>query len=138
MKMVENDLQVNDVSVSTELQQDLHEISADPTQLQQVLLNLVKNAIEAMASSPTTERAVRLVTTQDRKSAVSIYVQDSGPGITVVNEAQVFDPFITTKHSGMGLGLSISRRIIEQHGGLLRVTETSSKGCTFEITLPVA
>ena len=138
MKMVENDLQVNDVSVSTELQQDLHEISADPTQLQQVLLNLVKNAIEAMASSPTTERAVRLVTTQDGKSAVSIYVQDSGPGITVVNEAQVFDPFITTKHSGMGLGLSISRRIIEQHGGLLRVTETSSKGCTFEITLPVA
>jgi C4-dicarboxylate-specific signal transduction histidine kinase len=91
---------------------------------------------EGMAK-PTTIKAIRLITTHDGKSAVSLYVQDAGPGVTLDNETQIFDPFFTTKHSGMGLGLSISRRIIEDHGGNLRLTETTSKGCTFEITLPV-
>jgi two-component system sensor kinase FixL len=76
--------------------------------------------------------------TYDGKSVVSIYVQDTGPGIITENKTQIFDPFFTTKASGMGLGLSVSRRIIEDHGGDLRLTETSSKGCTFEITLPTS
>ena len=101
-----------------------------------MILNLVKNAIDAIAIGPTTKKAIRLVTTYDGKSVVSIYVQDTGPGITLDNETQIFDPFFTTKTSGMGLGLSISRRIIEDHGGDFRLTETSSRGCTFEITLP--
>ena len=109
---------------------------ADPTQLQQVILNLIKNAIEAMAAGPTTIKALRLVTTQDGNSVVSLSVQDTGPGIAPENETHVFDPFFTTKSSGMGLGLSISRRIIEDHGGELRLTKTGSNGCTFEITLP--
>jgi signal transduction histidine kinase len=136
-RMVENDLHVQGVSVSTEFQEDVPQIMADPTQLQQVILNLVKNAIDAIAIGSTTQKAIRLITTYDGKSVVSIYVQDTGPGITLDNETQVFDPFFTTKPSGMGLGLSISRRIIEEHGGSLRLTETTSKGCTFEITLPV-
>ncbi len=135
--MVENDLYVNGVSVSTEFQEDVSEVVGDPTQLQQVILNLVKNAIEAIATSSTTRKAIRLMTTHDGKSVVSIYVQDTGPGITLDNETKAFDPFFTTKPSGMGLGLSVSRRIIEDHGGNLRLTETTSKGCTFEITLPV-
>jgi signal transduction histidine kinase len=135
--MVENDLHVHGVSVSSEFQDDVPEVVGDPTQLQQVILNLVKNAIDAIAIGPTTRNAIRLVTTYDGKSVVSIYVQDTGPGITLDNETKVFDPFFTTKPSGMGLGLSISRRIIEDHGGSLRLTETGSKGCTFEITLPV-
>jgi signal transduction histidine kinase len=137
LRMVENDLHVHGVSVSTEFQEDVPEVVGDPTQLQQVILNLVKNAIDAIAIGPTTRRAIRLITTYDGKSVVSIYVQDAGPGITLENETHVFDPFFTTKASGMGLGLSISRRIIEDHGGNLRLTETSSHGCTFEITLPV-
>jgi C4-dicarboxylate-specific signal transduction histidine kinase len=142
LRMVENDLHVHGVSVSTELQEDVPQIMADPTQVQQVILNLIKNAIDAMAVGPTTKRAMRLGTIYDGKSIdgksiVSLYVQDSGPGITPENETHVFDPFFTTKSSGMGLGLSISRRIIEDHGGDLRLTETSSKGCIFEITLPV-
>ncbi|MGC1941683.1 MAG: ATP-binding protein, partial [Pseudolabrys sp.] len=69
-------------------------------------------------------------------SVVSLSVQDSGPGITPENGTHVFDPFFTTKSSGTGLGLSISQRIIQDHGGELRLTKTSSNGCTFEITLP--
>jgi signal transduction histidine kinase len=137
LRMVEHDLHVHGVSVSTEFQEDVPQVRADPIQLQQVILNLVKNAIDAIAIGHTTIKAIRLITTYDGKSVVSLYVQDSGPGITTENETQIFDPFFSTKPSGMGLGLSISRGIIEDHGGDLRLTETSSKGCIFEITLPV-
>jgi signal transduction histidine kinase len=136
LRMVENDLQVQGVSVSTEFREDVPEILADPTQLQQVVLNLIKNAIEAMATGPGTERALRVVTTNNTNSTVSLIVQDCGPGINPKSENHIFDPFFTTKSSGMGLGLSISRRIIEDHGGDLRLIETSSNGCIFEITLP--
>ena len=137
LRMVEHDLQVQGVSISTEFQEDVPQVRAEPIQLQQVILNLVKNAIDAIAIGPTTIKAIRLITTYDGKSTVSLVILDSGPGLTPKNETQIFDPFFTTKPSGMGLGLSISRRIIEDHGGNLRLTETSSKGCTFEITLPV-
>jgi signal transduction histidine kinase len=137
LRMVEHDLHVHGVSVSTEFQEDVPQVRADPIQLQQVILNLIKNAIDATAIGPTTIKAIRLITTYDRNSTVSLFIQDSGPGLTPKNETQIFDPFFTTKPSGMGLGLSISRRIIEDHGGNLRLTETSSKGCTFAITFPV-
>ena len=107
----------------------------DPIQLQQVILNLIRNAIDALAIAPGTG-AVRLVTTRGTNSTVSLFVQDNGPGLTSETEANIFDPFFTTKASGMGLGLSISRRIIEDHGGDLRLVETSSTGCVFEIALP--
>jgi signal transduction histidine kinase len=135
LRMVENDLLVHGVSVSTELQEDVPQIMVDPTQLQQVILNLIKNAIEAMTTGATAIRALRLVTTNNANSTVSLIVQDCGHGITPKNASQIFDPFFTTKSSGMGLGLSTSRRIIEDHGGDLRLTETTSTGCTFEITL---
>jgi C4-dicarboxylate-specific signal transduction histidine kinase len=136
--MVENDLHVQGVTVSTEFQEDLPQITGDRTLLQQVILNLVKNAIEAMGTVPTATKALRLVTTQDVNSVVSLSVQDTGPGLNPENATHVFDPFFTTKPSGMGLGLSISQRIIEDHGGELRLTKTGSNGCTFEITLPSA
>jgi signal transduction histidine kinase len=136
LRMVENDLQVQAVTVSTELQKDLPQITGDRTLLQQVILNLIKNAIEAMAAGPTAIKALRLVTAQDGNSGVSLSVQDSGPGITPENGTHVFDPFFTTKSSGTGLGLSISRKIIEDHGGDLRLAKTSLNGCIFEITLP--
>jgi signal transduction histidine kinase len=137
LRMVEHDLHVHGVSVSTEFQEDVPQVRADPIQLQQVILNLIKNAIDAIASGPTPTKAIRLVTSYDGRSVVSLCLQDTGPGITLDNETKIFDPFFTTKSSGMGLGLSISRRIIEDHGGDLRLTETSSHGSIFEITLPV-
>ena len=137
LRMVDHDLHVHEVSVSTELQ-DVPQIMGDATQLQQVILNLIKNAIEALASGSAAMKAIRLVTTHDGNSVVSLYVQDTGPGIAPTSEANIFDPFFTTKTSGMGLGLSLSRRIIEDHGGDLRLAETTPKGCTFEIVLPSA
>jgi signal transduction histidine kinase len=136
LRMIENDLHVHGVSVSTELQEDVPQIMADPTQLQQVILNLIKNSIEAMTTGATAIRALRLVTTNNANTTVSLIVHDCGHGITPKNASRIFDPFFTTKSSGMGLGLSTSRRIIEDHGGDLRLTETSSNGCTFEITVP--
>jgi signal transduction histidine kinase len=136
VRMVENELHVHGISVSTEFQDGIPQIGADPVQLQQVILNLVKNAIDAMAIGSKTQRSIRLITTYDRKSVISIYVQDTGPGITLGQENRIFDTFFTTKSSGMGLGLSISQRIIEEHGGNLRLTETSSRGSKFEISLP--
>jgi signal transduction histidine kinase len=136
LRMIENDLHIHEVSVSTEFQEDLPQVMADRTQLQQVILNLAKNAIEAMAAGPTANRTLRLVTRKDANSVVSLSVQDTGPGMTPENETHVFDPFFTTKSSGMGLGLSISQRIIADHGGDLRLTKAGSNGCTFEVTLP--
>jgi signal transduction histidine kinase len=135
LRMVENDLHACGVSVSTEFQEDVPEIRADPVQLQQVILNLVRNAMDAIAIGPATIKAIRLITTYDGQSVVSLCVQDTGPGITTENETRLFDPFFTTKPSGMGLGLSISRRIVEDHGGNLRLAETSSQGCIFEVAL---
>jgi signal transduction histidine kinase len=137
LRMVENDVRVQGTSISPELEENLPQIAGDQIQLQQVILNLVKNAIDALALlGPARMKAIRVVTTRVSNSSVSILVQDTGPGINPESEANIFDPFFTTKSSGMGLGLSISRRIIEDHGGELRLTEASSKGCTFEITLP--
>ncbi|MGA9010754.1 MAG: MASE4 domain-containing protein [Xanthobacteraceae bacterium] len=136
LNMVENDLRVYRVSVSTEFQDDLSQIMADRVQMQEVILNLVKNAIEAMVAGRTAIKTLRLVTTQDRNSVLKLSVQDTGPGLNPENATHVFDPFFTTKPSGMGLGLSISQRIIEDFGGELRLTKAGSNGCTFEITLP--
>ena len=109
---------------------------ADHTQIQQVILNLVKNAIDAMAAGPATTKALRLSMAQDANSVISLFIEDTGSGINPENVTNVFDPFFTTKSSGMGLGLSISRTIVEDHGGDLRLTKNGSDGCTFEITLP--
>ena len=138
LNLAENDLRVHGVSVSTEFQEDVPHVMADVIQLQQVILNLVKNAIEAMENGPPSRRAIRLVTARSGSSFASLYVQDFGHGMTSEAENHAFDPFFTTKISGTGLGLSISRRIIEDHGGDLRLVETSSGGTTFELTLPAA
>ena len=138
LRMVENDVRAQGISISPELEENLPQIAGEQIQLQQVILNLVKNAIDALAlPGPAKTKAIRVVTTRGPNSSVSILVQDNGPGIISESKANIFDPFFTTKSSGMGLGLSISRRIIEDHNGSLRLTETSSKGCIFEITLPV-
>ena len=138
LSLVEQDLLLNEVSLATEFQNDLPEIHADRTQIQQVILNLVRNAIDAMNSTPPRARRLRVATSLNGHSSVLLSVQDTGPGITSENSERVFEPFFTTKSSGMGLGLAICQTIVQDHGGNLRLAKTDLNGCIFEMTLPIA
>jgi signal transduction histidine kinase len=137
LTLVQHDLQAAGISVATEYRNDLPQIHADRMQIQQVILNLVKNAIEAMRASPDGKRHLRVVTVLNGNSNISVFIQDTGPGIGAKDRDRIFDPFFTTKETGTGLGLSICRTIIENHGGKLRLTETDFRGSTFEAAFPV-
>ena len=137
LRLLKHDLQINEVSVTTEFQDNLPEVHLDGTQLQQVLLNLVKNAIEAMSSLPAEARLLRLKTSFDGHSTVLLSVQDSGPGIPVEDRERIFDPFFTTKSGGTGLGLAICFTVVENHGGKLRLVKSDADGSIFELAIPV-
>jgi len=135
--LLQHDLEASQVAVATEYQVNLPPVHADRVQLQQIVLNLVKNAIEAMSSLPSSSRHVRVATRLNGNSTVLLSVQDSGHGITAEDQDRIFDPFFTTKPTGMGLGLAICRTVAQEHGGNLRLVETSSHGSIFEIELPI-
>jgi signal transduction histidine kinase len=135
--LLQHDLQINEVSVATEFEDNLPKVHLDGTQIQQVLLNLVKNAIDAMNSVPPEARRLRLTTSFDGHSTVLVSVEDSGLGIPVEDRERIFDPFFTTKSGGMGLGLAISSTLIANRGGELRLVKSGSGGSIFELALPV-
>jgi signal transduction histidine kinase len=112
-------------------------IKGDLIQLQQVILNLIVNAMEAMSSMPSVVRRITVSTARDGNS-VRLSVSDVGPGIPVEQLKEVFEPFFTTKPEGMGMGLSIARTIVEAHGGQLTAENQAERGATFRITLPLA
>jgi signal transduction histidine kinase len=135
---VEDELRVDGVIATAEYQENIPEIHASHTQIQQGILNLVENAIEAMRLVAPDKRRLRLVTGFGGNSGVSVYVQDSGTGISPDRQDRIIEPFFTTKPSGTGLGLSICRTIIEDHGGELRLSKTDSRGTSFELVFPLA
>jgi signal transduction histidine kinase len=137
LNLVQDELRVGAITATAEYQENIPPIHANHTQVQQVILNLVKNAIEAMRSGSSGNKRLRLVTGFDGKSSVSVYVQDSGDGIAPLYRDKIFEPFFTTKPSGTGLGLSICRAITEEHGGELRLSKTDSHGTSFELILPI-
>jgi signal transduction histidine kinase len=137
LRLLQHDLQINEVSVATEFEGNLPEVHLDGTQIQQVLLNLVKNAIDAMNSVPPEARRLRLITSFDGHSTVLLSVEDSGPGIPVEDRERIFDPLFTTKSGGMGLGLAISSTLVAKHGGKLRLVKSDSAGSIFQIAVPV-
>ena len=112
-------------------------IKGDEVQLQQVILNLIVNAMDAMANLPVADRRVTVSTARDGNSAY-LSVSDVGPGIPVDQIKKVFDPFFTTKGEGMGMGLSIARTMIETHGGQVSAENEAGRGATFRIRLPIA
>jgi C4-dicarboxylate-specific signal transduction histidine kinase len=124
------------VFLRTDLATDLPQVQGDPVQLQQVLINLVMNAIEAMRTSPDDRREI-LIRSAGSPDGVLVQVQDSGPGIEPELTMRIFEPFFTTKAEGIGMGLSISRSIIESNGGQLSVV-SATRGALFQFTLPVA
>jgi len=118
----------------------LADVLGDPIEIQQVLNNLIRNAVEAMETGGTLTVSVKNATLSfDRKRrAVITRVRDSGPGIPSEQQKRVFNPFFTTKHTGTGLGLAISHRIVSQHGGLIFLESAAGQGTTFTVELPAA
>jgi PAS domain S-box-containing protein len=126
----------NGVSVRTVFAEGLAPVQGDRVQLQQVVLNLVLNAAEAMGSGGAATRELLISTEQHQVNGVLVSVRDSGPGIDPENLEQVFEPFYTTKTGGMGMGLSICRSIIDAHGGRLWADVNEPRGAVFQFTLP--
>ena len=116
--LLRNELTRNRVSLRTDLASNLPRVPGDPVQLQQVLINLVVNAIEAMRTSTDRPRELQ-IRSEKNADGILVQVQDSGPGIAPELADRIFEPFFTTKAEGIGMGLSISRSIIESHGGQL-------------------
>ncbi len=137
LDMVELDLRKHRVSVTTDLRTGLPPLLADRGQLRQVFLNLIVNAIEAMESLTDRARDLRVSSDIVREpSGVVIAVEDSGIGIKGEDKDRIFEPFVTTKSTGTGIGLHISRSIIESHRGTLRVSGNKPYGTIFHVTLP--
>jgi signal transduction histidine kinase len=112
-------------------------IQGDLIQLQQVILNLIVNAMDAMSGMPSAERRIAISTARDGNFA-ELSVSDAGPGIPVERLKEVFEPFFTTKPQGMGMGLSIARTIVEAHGGQISAENRAGRGAAFRIRLPLA
>jgi PAS domain S-box-containing protein len=125
----------NSVSVRTQLTEGLPRVQGDRVQLQQVLLNLIINAIEAMRDVGEEEREL-LISTRNEPDGVSVEVRDSGPGFAPADLDRVFEAFYTTKPGGLGMGLSICRSIIEAHNGRLWASPNVPRGASFQFTLP--
>ena len=136
LRLLHHELQANEVLVVTGFRAEVPFVHADPAQLQQVILNLLKNAIEAMASAPRDGRRLNINTRIERDQFVLLSIQDSGTGVQPQDRDRIFEAFFTTKAAGMGLGLAICRSIIERYEGRLVLESSGPDGSTFEITLP--
>ena len=128
----------NGVSVQTRLTEGLAPVQGDRVQLQQVVLNLILNAVEAMGSVEAGPRELLISTEQSQTNGVLVAVRDSGPGIDPEHLERVFEAFYTTKSSGVGMGLSICRSIIDAHGGRLWADANEPRGAVFQFALPGA
>jgi signal transduction histidine kinase len=125
------------VVIRTQFADDRAPVFADRVQLQQVLLNLVINAMDAMSSVADRARQLVIATQRiDYQDRVQVTVEDSGIGLDPQTMARIFEPFYTTKSGGMGMGLSISRSIVQNHGGRLWATPNAGPGTSFHFTLP--
>jgi PAS domain S-box-containing protein len=136
LAIVEDRLQTNHVAVQTKLKEKLPDVIGDRIQLQQVILNLTRNAVEAMSSVPESTRILHLETEIEDSQHILITVQDSGPGIDPQNTERIFERFFTTKSEGMGMGLAICRSVIEAHNGRLLAQAGAHHGARFRISLP--
>ncbi|QOZ37111.1 two-component sensor histidine kinase [Bradyrhizobium sp. CCBAU 53421] len=137
LRLLQHELQFNEVLVVTDFRVEAPFVHADPVQLQQVILNLLKNAIDAMVFTPRDGRRLNVDTRIERNSFVLLSIQDTGIGVPPQDQDRVFEAFFTTKPAGMGLGLAICRTIIERYNGRLVLGKSGPQGSTFEITLPL-
>jgi signal transduction histidine kinase len=134
LSFVRREIDQNNISVRMDLAEDLPHVLGEEVQLQQVLINLIMNSIDAMRTTLDRPREL-VIKSLKTAQGVHIQIQDSGPGLDIEIVDRIFEPFFTTKPAGVGLGLSISRSIVESHGGRMWYTQ-GSRGALFEFTLP--
>ena len=137
MDMIEKEAAKHDVKVVPEFKGRLPKVHADDVEIEQVAMNLMRNAIEAMGDEQVAERTLTISASRPKKETVEVAIKDTGRGLSPELSEQVFNSFFTTKEHGLGIGLSLSRRIVEAHGGRLWVESDGSSGTTFRFTLPV-
>lgn len=135
-RLLASDLVIHQVTMTMNLASDLPPIFGDRIQLQQVLLNLLLNAVEAVEEQPRERRRIMVTTALGVPGRVELVVADTGRGIPSGLRSQLFDPFTTTKHDGTGLGLAIVRAIVESHGGRVAVESPADGGAAFRVSLP--
>jgi putative pyrimidine permease RutG len=138
LALLRDELDAQDIEIRLDLAEELPRVWADRVQLQQVVLNLATNAIEAMGSVPDRARVLQATTTVEAPAHVVMSIADSGIGIDPKNVEKLFAPFFTTKARGMGMGLSICRSIVETHGGRLWMSPGAPHGSVFHVRLPTA
>jgi C4-dicarboxylate-specific signal transduction histidine kinase len=136
--LVGSELMKSRIQLATELDSGIQPVLGDRVQLQQVMLNLIVNAIEAMEGVPQRARALVIRTGQGDVDYVQVSIRDTGVGLDSRQLEHIFEAFFTTKAEGVGMGLSISRSIIESHGGRLWAVANQGSGATFQFTLPIA
>lgn len=138
VKLAEVDARKFDIPVELNLQERLPNLRVDPVQIQQVILNLIRNGLEAMEDTPRSVAKITLSTELIPSGYIAIRVIDRGHGLSEESLQRIFHPFYTTKEAGMGMGLSISQSIIQSHGGSLSADNNPSRGATFVVVLPAA
>jgi two-component system, LuxR family, sensor histidine kinase TtrS len=138
LKLIEMEGRLKDVRIETSVAPELPRALGDEIQIQQVILNLAHNAMEAMAAVPLRDRALRLEATASGDDLILIRVADRGPGIADADDERIFEPFYTTKGTGLGIGLAICRAIVEAHGGELWHVPNEGGGTVFQLSLPAA
>jgi two-component system sensor kinase FixL len=137
MRLVSSEAALRNVSVRLELAPGLPPAQGDRVQLQQVILNLVLNGLDAMPEQVTGARTLVLRTAKDSATIIRVEVQDQGRGIDGADLDNIFQAFYTTKATGLGMGLAIARSIVETHGGGLEARNNAEGGATFSFTLPI-
>ena len=138
VRLVSSDVLLRESVITTELDPRLPEVEAALVQIQQVLLNLIINALDAVESLPPTGRRIIISTRSDKGEIVEVSVRDFGVGLPKDRPDKIFDHFFSTKQQGMGMGLTIVRSIVEAHGGTIAAENAPDRGARIVVRLPVA
>jgi signal transduction histidine kinase len=135
--MVQPDAAAHHCKIKTSLTADIPPIEGDPIQIQQAVINLVRNAFDAMCDAPPNRRIVEIATNYNGDGAIGVAVRDYGSGISEAARDRLFEQFFTTKDEGLGMGLATARSIVEAHGGTISAENAQGGGARFHFRLPI-